>query len=390
MVAKILTHLFPPRNIWSAAKRGDIEAIRRFVAAGADADAKRDGWTPLHFAAEHGKIEAIRELAKLGVKIDARDEGGCTPLMLAKTAEQTRLLSDLGADVNKHDKQGGTALERAALLGTEEMVKLLLSQGADPNGPKGKYFLRGPLVAAVDSKNIKKVEALLQAGALVNPEPGKDSALAAAALRGRLDMVNLLLEAGADPNHAGYGKWTALMSSIRSKNADVVRALLAAAADVNIKALDEKTALDIALETKQVEIIKMLQEAGAKRGADIPESKTKAKEGETFWQLQDDSVLTAVIEPWPPSDENVQLKIEVSENNYNQSFSGTIEYRITRSENNSEAWLRLRGGENNEDGDVLYSVPIRLLRGANFIQFRTRGDGDNDFVYPEGWRVEVK
>ncbi len=384
----MLESLFGPKDLWSASKRGDVLAIQRFVTAGADVNAKKDGWTPLHFATEHNQIGATRELVKCGAGVNVRDQHGFTALMLAKTLEHIQLLLQLGADINKHNKNGATALEYAALSGKEEIVKFLLSKGADPNLSSGKGFMRGPLVAAVDGKNIKVVEALLQAGAVVNAESGKDSALASAALQGRLDMVSLLLKTGADPSHIGYGRWTALMAAARSKDADVTRVLLEAGADVNVKSLDGKTALDIALEEKAEELTNMLRNACAKRGNETEESEVIAKRS-TFWQLPDNFVLSARIDPWPP-EEFAQLRIEISENDYNQSFSGAIEFRITSSERNAETWLPLADGKKNDEGDIVFSSPVRLLKGTNFLQFRLCSALDQEFIYPEAWTLEIK
>ena len=47
-------------SLHGACYKGDIEAVKRHLAAGADVNAKDEiGWTPLHLAAVNGRKEAI-------------------------------------------------------------------------------------------------------------------------------------------------------------------------------------------------------------------------------------------------------------------------------------------------------------------------------------------
>ena len=94
----------PPKDIWEAAKQGDIEAVKQHLAAGADVKAKgMMGLTPLHYATGRN----YKEIAEL---------------LIAK-----------GADVNVKDKFGGTPLHDAAHRGRKEIAELLIDNGADLN-----------------------------------------------------------------------------------------------------------------------------------------------------------------------------------------------------------------------------------------------------------------
>ena len=274
MFGKMLNQLFKSHNIWTVAQRGDIDAIRRLAAAGADVNEKKrtisvSGWRPLHFAADAGQVETIKELVRLGAKVDAGDDQGDTPLMRA--VEKNRpfpvidALLELGANVNKYDKHGITVLDCAVVMGQEDMVGYLLKCGADLKGPKGSN-LRGPLVEAVSIGNTKILEMLLAAGAQVNSENGKDCALSTAATFGKSDIVQRLLSAHANPNHKDHSGCTPLMAAVRGKNADIVRAMLNAGADVNAASEDGMTSLDRAREMKLSEIIQIIEFAGGKFG----------------------------------------------------------------------------------------------------------------------------
>jgi glutaminase len=66
--------------IWAASK-GDLSAIQRLVACGADLNgADYDGRTPLHLAASEGHKDVVRYLIDQGVNIDPVDRWGGTPL----------------------------------------------------------------------------------------------------------------------------------------------------------------------------------------------------------------------------------------------------------------------------------------------------------------------
>ena len=102
-------------------------------------------WTALHCAVEAGSVQAAQMLLDSGADINAPTaRQGETPLMLAcglngsgTTTGQgskiacVRLLLKRGANVNAATKDGQTALRFAANLGSVEIARMLLAQGAD-------------------------------------------------------------------------------------------------------------------------------------------------------------------------------------------------------------------------------------------------------------------
>ena len=102
------------------------EETKLFIEAGADVNHQSEsGDTALMLAKTP---EQTKLLIEAGADVNAKNEDGETALMVAKTPEQTKLLIEAGADVNAKDKDGDTALMLAYTAG---QIKLLLEAGAD-------------------------------------------------------------------------------------------------------------------------------------------------------------------------------------------------------------------------------------------------------------------
>ena len=118
------------------------------------------------------------------------------PIMsLCKAAEKGMLAqvqSHLfwGCDINDVDEQGRSPLFWAAANGHLDILRLLLSKGAEPNAER--VGEDSPLCAAVDSGNLEATRLLLQAGALIS-KCGHSSPLGIAVDRRNVTAVQLLI-----------------------------------------------------------------------------------------------------------------------------------------------------------------------------------------------------
>lgn len=145
-----------------AARKGLPGIASQLIRAGVDPNCKNDiGNTPLDTAASMGGMKereaknranaeeaaemfnqpmfddsgdypaTIRELVALGADPNFANHRGATPLMSAHWGpETTKVLLELGAEVNAKDKSGYTALKWAKTYGTTEVIKILLDAGA--------------------------------------------------------------------------------------------------------------------------------------------------------------------------------------------------------------------------------------------------------------------
>ena len=72
------------KALFAAAYDGDIAAVKRAIAAGANVNAKgKDNWTPLHDAARNGHKEVVELLVLRGAEADAKDSNEWTPAQSA-------------------------------------------------------------------------------------------------------------------------------------------------------------------------------------------------------------------------------------------------------------------------------------------------------------------
>jgi excisionase family DNA binding protein len=119
----------------SAARQGDLDAVKGLLAAGADANAQDgEGWTALMMATVQGHLEVGGALLDAGADLHLKNNNGWSALRFAVSMDDTeavRLLLDMGADVNDKDSEGNTALMQAAGEKSMESINLLLAHGAD-------------------------------------------------------------------------------------------------------------------------------------------------------------------------------------------------------------------------------------------------------------------
>lgn len=103
-----------------------------------------------------------------------------------------------GVDPNMKDDRGNSLLQLASLKNDIDMIRLLISFGASPNGD---VVDRYSLNTAIDNNNYEIVKILLEAGASVDVYDRIYTTLLHEAVnRNNADIVALLLDYDADPS----------------------------------------------------------------------------------------------------------------------------------------------------------------------------------------------
>ena len=223
-----------------AAREGDLESARLLVKAGANINQQTEyGWTPLLTAVNNRNYQLAQFLIEQGANVNLPNKGGWTPLYLA---------------TDNRNIEGGDYPVPKADLDHLQLVELLLQKGANPN-LKVKdntltrtiftmqwFFEDGatPFVRAAQSSDTALMALLLKHGA--DPKiatAGGDNALTAAGGIGWVDgvtyersakenveAVRMLLDLGLDPNHANNEGRTALMGAALKGRVDVIQLLV--------------------------------------------------------------------------------------------------------------------------------------------------------------------
>jgi ankyrin repeat protein len=240
--------------LMTCAGTGNADAVRRLLAAGARVDAREpsQGQTALMWAAAESHADVLRVLIEARADLKARTRKGFTALHFAARGgdvETARVLLRAGADVNARSQPdspepgrgaayqaslsaGGTPLLVATMRGHVPMALFLLDQGADPDaGDAGLLPLHwavggwegnvsNPVYGFSDAMSgiqdrqakLQLVRALLARGANVHARMARKPGFAGgyddagvtpfilAAAASDLEMLKILLAAGADPN----------------------------------------------------------------------------------------------------------------------------------------------------------------------------------------------
>jgi len=312
--------------LMAVARTGNVEAAQLLIKHGAKVDAKENwgGQTALMWASARRHPAMIELLLANGAKVDARsidrdyqrhvtaegrpkslDSGGFTPLLYAARENCLACVDVLlkhGADINLPDPDGVSPLLVAIMNSNWDLAKQLIEAGADLD--QWDMYGEAPLYTTIGLRN--KIDGghasidplntttgteifhmLLDRGANTNmqlffrPANQRGSTnvrgttpLIRASNAGDLEVINLLLEHGADAKLMTADRQTPIMAAIAGNSPekqvlDVIRVLHKAGTDVNVIGLvnhrEENrggTALHFAARKRYKEVIKELASYG--------------------------------------------------------------------------------------------------------------------------------
>ena len=240
-----------------AAYNDDVAMLDRLLSAGADVNAVNDlGVSALWTASENGTPDAVGRLLEAGADPNLALLSGETPIMVAARGGAARvvgLLLDAGAAADARGTRGQTALMWAVAQHHPDVVSVLVEHGADlharsdvwsqvmavpPHG-QPEYNREIPhggntaLMFAARVGDVESARRLIAAGANVDDTDAWGvSAATMAAHAGFGELLDLLLEAGADPSAADAG-FAALHAAVMRRDPAMVASLLAHGADPN-------------------------------------------------------------------------------------------------------------------------------------------------------------
>ncbi|XP_036838780.1 protein TANC1 isoform X3 [Oncorhynchus mykiss] len=242
------------RNLYTP----NVKVSRLLMLGGASVSGRSEvlGRSPVLGVHAHlGHLEMVSLLLELGAPVDGASDSDMTPLCLAAAAGHTGLVSLLckkGAKVGHVDKSGQCALVHAGLRGHPDIIHYLLNQDWGPTeAPEGQQqhgvkssvkgqALQQALTAACSMGQTHVAKSLLElkdddlAVQIDAPDTlWGETALSAAAGRGRTETCVFLLERGAgaeQPNRRGV---VPIFSCIRHGHPQVAELLLQRGVDIN-------------------------------------------------------------------------------------------------------------------------------------------------------------
>jgi ankyrin repeat protein len=303
--------------LMTCARTGNVEAVKLLLSRGADPNVKENqqGHTALMRAVAEKHSDVARALIEGGADVRARSKGGFTALLFASQqgdVESARILLAAGADVNEASPQNGPALVVATASGREAFSIFLLENGADPNaadayGVTALHYALPQGLASIDSVTVifrpfeavlpdmpELVKALLSRGANPNAQIAKDfppysrspyalltsltgaTPFLLATAAADVALMRTLLAGGADPHLTLRDGSTPLMIAAGvarvderrnqeedAKALDAVKVALELGMDVNDANARGRTALHGAASIGANAIIQFLAEKGA-------------------------------------------------------------------------------------------------------------------------------
>ena len=223
-----------------AAREGDVESAQVLIEAGADVNQTTEyGWTPLLTAVNNRNYALAKLLIERGANVNLGNKGGWTPLYIA---------------TDNRNIEGGDYPVPKPDLDHLEIIRLMLEKGADPNAPIKEntltrtiftmqwFFEDGatPFIRAAQSSDTVLMKLLLEykADPKVVTAQG-DNALTASAGIGwvdgvtyerspkeNLEAVRMLLDLGLDPNSANQEGRTPLMGAALKGRTEVIQLLV--------------------------------------------------------------------------------------------------------------------------------------------------------------------
>jgi len=185
-----------------AAANNNMNELKKAIRAGAKVDARdpKGGNNALLFASYNGHIDIVSELLHQGANIETKSNDGAKTALLMATYKNNvdiiKLLIEKGANVDTKNNRGDTVLHIAAYMGYDNLVKLYLQH-----------------VSVVDHINDQT-------------HTTKYTALHFATFKGHIDIVRLLIEAGAFINLLDHQGNNCLMLTMLQQHFNVMNMLI--------------------------------------------------------------------------------------------------------------------------------------------------------------------
>lgn len=252
-----ITRTDASRALVDSVQRGDLQGVERALRRGADINVRDRSGSPL---------------LQVALAPDKPAQPMSSASLRAARLDIARLLLAKGADVRATDAYGFTALHVVArdpsLL---SFIDPILRNGADPNAAAAANAAREtPLVAAIDGNNFRAMERLLRRGADVDKRIEQGiTPLMITTLKNAVASAKILLRHGAAidaPNDAGM---TPLAMAVALGRLEFIDLLIDAGADPDLSVKDRRSPRQMAEQNSREEIRSAFRAAVGKSKARV-------------------------------------------------------------------------------------------------------------------------
>lgn len=236
----------------AAAEKGRTAVVTMLLSHGANANDKSKGEAPLTWATRNYHLETMKVLIKGKAHVNAADftfgysqpplwhalagcYGAFQRSMDRASDDMVEYLLKSGADVNIWDKRNSSPLQEAAIRGRGNAVRMLLGHGADAYPTEGEGKDDPPIVkgAVAGSESVMKLLLEAEAKDITARDRQRELALIHASMRGKRDMILLLLEKDVNIDTGLHHGQCPLISAIDKNQIPTARLLIRRGARVD-------------------------------------------------------------------------------------------------------------------------------------------------------------
>jgi ankyrin repeat protein len=261
------------RALWMTAKLGHAQVVQLLVEKGAGVNNSDDsGDAALAIASRYGHEQVVQQLFKIDANLNA-NVGNVAPQYFRLEKHDMRVPVLVRNDDGGDAATGRTPLWHAAQGGHEQIVRLLLNNGANVNTATNEGST--PLGEAIKRGHGQIVQALIDKGADVNIDTDiLSKPLGLAAEGGHVEIVRLLIRNHTLVNVVDAFGNAPLIAAVESDHKRVVQLLLESGANPLVyDAEHEYTASEVAVMRGHRDIAKLLEKSGKEWRKNLKERK---------------------------------------------------------------------------------------------------------------------
>jgi ankyrin repeat protein/beta-lactamase regulating signal transducer with metallopeptidase domain len=266
LIENITRKPIPGSFLTSAACSANIPMMQYILSRGADI--QKDGGLAIDWALEiYDQPKSVKFLLSRGVDPNRVSHWGGRLLSSAQSAEVTKILLEAGADPKIIDDRGSPL----ASARDAESVRLMLAHGADIKqrfkGEAGTLVDRAVTSRNVSQDNGDALDELIKQGAELDPKTNGARALETAAFYNKIETARVLLDHGVSPNAQHRYDVNDIRSALSSAGGhgspELLQLLIDRGADPSGLPDDTISPLESAALRGQMENVEVLLKAGA-------------------------------------------------------------------------------------------------------------------------------